>query len=176
MRIPIAFELAAGPFGILGFQERYQFVLREAEMTPEYSTILQNNALAAVDLIGRRSIQAVGLNVGGQIQFGAGEADKIRSSLLQVPTFEQWGMNVSGLSSLVVNFDAEEANFGRLNASIPDARDRLVLEVNYHFELANNARNSRPQNAISRFDRAVEWASAILSEIAGHLVSEQATS
>lgn len=165
MRLPVAFELEAGPFRVIAFPERLQIAAIGAEVSDENITTLQDNAVGILDLVGRRSANSVGLNVDARFKMTKEDHAGARQKLVREEALSTWGVAVDDDFELALRFDAPEADFGVLKVVLPTRPEPvLVVDLNYHFDLTN-PKHRRPDNAIHRLPTILDHGVSLIAAI-----------
>lgn len=160
MRVPVAFDFQAGAFRVQGFPERYQIGATDVDLTEDAVAAIRDNTLELVDLVGRRSISAVGLN----LEFHETDLPvaALRSRVMAADAFPASFLGeVRPEFELTTFFAGPDLSRAKLLLKVPESLDRLVLDLNYHFDLQRNPKIHTPQNAIHRFDAVIEQGRAL---------------
>jgi hypothetical protein len=156
IRLPIALEIRADPFQVVGTPERFQISCSTAP-TPELVDVAKRNAEALVAVSGQRAFTAVGHNLIAEIPDRAAVA-RVRDELLSDDLLTSVvGLALEPSFILTRPFRFGDASISQVEiAGNPESG--LVLQFNYHFDLEKNLKTQRPALAIQRADASVEHA------------------
>jgi len=176
LRLGPMLQVDASPFVALVVPDRIQLGLNGPNITQESSERLVTVAHSLMDVIGRRSVNAVGLNYTGAIRESADSPSALMARLANVSALSS-GLNVEvePPMELILHLRGlSDASTTRLKVWTAAAEGPLLIEVNSHYDLGTNIKTPQVRNALTRFPEAIalstETALSIERLLAGEAV------
>jgi len=162
LRVPVLLQIEAGPYSIVINPERFQCSAQGIDPSEDSINAICDDTNKFAEFAGSRSITGIGHNFVWSLTDESIDVAGLRERLVS----DAAASVAESVVEIVMLVSPGDANAARAKVAF-DGDQRVVVDMNYHFDPERNNKITRPQNAIGRLPKSAGLSQRFVQSLSG---------